>query len=234
MKEIRKIKSFQNNKYTKQLIKLYKKGLISMFIILITMFMISKPIIRKLLQYYQINFTAINITESIDIQIMFTILTTLMFSLPMIINIFIHFLEIKKNKYIKKIFLSFILAITGFITGLTIMSKQIILSLNNASIVQGLYSIKNILTFGMSIGFVTALSLQLTLLIPLLHNLKIINVKKYNWINASILLLISYWICTILTPTDITSTLITMLPMNLSIFMGVKLSKINKCEVKEK
>ena len=225
MEELEKVK---NSIYTKQLISLIKKGLISFCIILITMWLISKTIIQKLVLYYGINITTINITESLDIQIAFTLMSAFILSIPMILNIITYFLEIKANK---KIWISFILAISGLIIGLTIMSKNIILGLNQEAIIQGTYSLKNILTFGMSIGFVTALSMQLILLIPLLNQLNLIDIKKYN---PLILIVVTYFICAWITPTDLTSTLITMIPMNISMFLGVKLSKTNKCEVEQK
>ena len=215
-------KIVSKNKYTKQIIKYIKKNLICMCIIFITMFVISKPILKILLNYYGIQTTSIKITESIDLQIAFTCYMTILLSIPMISNSIFFFLE-KKHK--KPVLYSFFLSIIGLFMGLTIMTKQILTGLSNNSIVVGTYSIKNILTFGMSIGFVTALSLQLILLIPILHKYKIIDTSKYTLVTSGIILLISYWICTIITPTDITSTLITMLPMNLSIFLGVKFSK---------
>ena len=220
--------TIKNSIYTKQLISLIKKGLISFCIIVVTMWLISKYIIRHLINYYSINITTINITESLDIQIAFTLMSALILSIPMILNIITYFLEIKANK---KIWISFILAISGLIIGLTIMSKNIILGLNQEAIIQGTYSLKNILTFGMSIGFVTALSMQLILLIPLLNQLNLIDIKKYN---PLILIVVTYFICAWITPTDLTSTLITMIPMNISMFLGVKLSKTNKCEVEQK
>ena len=216
------LKILKSSIYTKQLINLSKKGLISMLIILITMFMISKPIIKILLTYYNITVTSINITESIDIQIAFTLIMTLLLSIPMILNIITYFIEIKNNKITRTIWYSFMLSIIGLILGLTIMTKQMLIGLSTESIVVGAYSIKNILTFGMSIGFVTALSLQLILLIPLLSELKLINIKKYNPI---ILIVTTYFLCAWITPSDLTSTFITMIPMNISTFLGIKLSK---------
>jgi len=225
---LEEFETIKNSIYTKQLISLIKKGLISFCIIVVTMWLISKYIIRHLINYYSINITTINITESLDIQIAFTLMSALILSIPMILNIITYFLEIKANK---KIWISFILAISGLIIGLTIMSKNIILGLNQEAIIQGTYSLKNILTFGMSIGFVTALSMQLILLIPLLNQLNLIDIKKYN---PLILIVVTYFICAWITPTDLTSTLITMIPMNISMFLGVKLSKTNKCEVEQK
>jgi len=213
------------NHHSKKLIKLSKDFLKSMLIIFIGMVYISKPVLNLLLLYFNVPVTSNYLSETLDLQIKFVLITMFIFGLPMFLNLFTYFIERYNKEVIIKIWTSFILAVTGFVFGLTTITKQIMFGLYKGALVIPKYTIGFLFNFGFSIGFITALSFQLILLIPILVKYNLIDISNIKPVNICAFILITYFICAILTPSDLTSTFITMIPMNLSTFIGIKLSK---------
>ena len=200
-------------------------------IILIGLFSYSNLLISWINNYYSLNLVALGITENFAVQFKLSMIVALLSLIPLITYAMYKFIKPAYNikPYLFKIIASQILAVEGFILGATYLSKIIMNNLNSFVIVEGYYSLNNVLTFGLGIGFAVAISFQLILLIPLL--------KKWGIINPSILgkksfalLMLAYLISAIVTPPDLVSTFIIMIPLCFSYVIGVSISKIYKVD----
>lgn len=189
------------------------------------------PLIKHIIEFYGLYVITTGITESFDIIFKVAFVIAGISLLPILTYAIYWFMKpvINLKGYIKTIILSEILAIFGFVIGSTYFTKLIITSLDKYNLVIGYYSLSNILTFGIGIGFAVALCLQLIILIPLLCKFKIIDSKKLLNINIlSILFVGGYFLCAFLTPPDLTSTFMLMMPMSVSYFIGTGIAKTQK------
>ena len=199
-------------------------------IIFFIAFIFSNKIMKNLVTYYQIDLYAFNILESLNAQIQFSLIITMLLVIPLIFFQIYNYCkpileDFKARKYIA---LSIFLTITGFMLGYTIFTKLIIKELTSESIFILQISVSSILNLAMIIGFGLAFCLNLMIIIPFLTNLKIITIGSINkYIPHAIV--VCLLVAGFITPgADIVSQIILTIPMLCSIGVGILLSKLNK------
>lgn len=216
--------------HIKEMKKRMLKIVLPLSVLFVFLFSISQRMIKWTLSYYDITAYSLNPLESLSAQIMFSGIVTFIIALPLITFQLYQFTRpIKEIKNItNKIFLSEALAITGFLLGIFLFGKFMIITLNSTSIVPVMWGIKSTINLIYGISFALAMILQLIIILPLLNNLGILNVntlKRYRLFIVIILFLIS----AVITPTgDMLTQLMIALPLWLSIEIGILLSDKKK------
>jgi sec-independent protein translocase protein TatC len=199
-----------------------------------TVFSFSKEIIQFLLRYYESNAFALATTESFAVSIRTSLIISTIVLIPLVTYHIYRFISpvYKMKNIFARISLAQILGIEGFVLGSTILAKYVLETLTANQIVQNTYSLANVVNLGVSIGVGTAIALQLILIIPIINSYTHIpftkGIKKGGY-----LLIGSYFISAFITPPDLVSTFLVMLPLSLAYIIGLGISQLNY-EVKQK
>jgi sec-independent protein translocase protein TatC len=191
-------------------------------------------IIKWILTYYAIDAYAILATESFNITLQASLIVSLIFIIPLISYHVYKFVSpaLPSSKvYLRALFCQ-ILGIEGFLIGSTIITKYVLQGLTSSQIVSTVYSLNNIIHMGLGIGVGTALSLQLILLIPIINSYIPFNFKK-GLQKGGYMIILCYFISSFITPPDLLSTILVMLPLCLSYLLGLGIAQLN-IEVKQK
>lgn len=221
----------------KEHIKELKKGVFKIAIVLGLVFvgvLVASPtILTWLVNYYGVNLVTLNPLESINAQIFMTLIISIICIIPMATYGIIRFVKPAYNskKATKWIVTAEALALFGFTIGITFMTKQMLGLLSIGSLFTNLWSVNQVLSFGMVIGFIFAGSSELIILIPALSKfgIRLDKIKNLRAILVVNLLIVAG----ILTPTgDMFSQMLVAVPMYCCFEIGMLLSKFNKKEVK--
>jgi|688.fasta_scaffold408557_3 sec-independent protein translocase protein TatC len=199
-------------------------------------FFMSEYLINLLLTYYGIKVYALSPIESINVQMNFSFILTLIILLPLLILDIMKFIqpayELKKFK--RNVIQSLTLSIIGYIVGITIFSKVILNSLVSSSVFETMISASSIFSFANIMGIALAITFNIILIIPLLVKYNIINTTYLNK-SRPVIIIVTLLFAGIITPgIDIFSQMVISVPMLVSFETGTtiaKLMKINNTEV---
>jgi len=221
--------------------ELYKIVIPSVVLFLI-FFALAKPMILFILNFYKIPLTSVvSLTpfESLQTSLMVAGSLTILFLLPLILNGMIRYSREAIGERIYReskrlIFISYSLAILGFIIGLLLFSKFILTSLiTEYTITTAQWSIYSVFSFIIISSISLAIAMQMIILIPMFVKIGLIKKEVLKKIRpfAFIIVLIT---SAIITPTtDLISMGLMSLPIYGAYELGILFSK-TKLEDKEK
>ena len=203
--------------------------IIAFIVTTITLTSLSSEILKRIILYYGVELHNFSPIESVKVQIAFGIITALIVTLPIIMYQTYKFItydwEIKLP--IKSIITtSYVLALTGFVFGITYLSKIMINIMQSYTIGNIVWGLENTLKLVLGIGLIMGLCTQLIILIPLMNKIGIINVRKISFKMKYLTFVCILIMSAIITPPDIITQLIITLPVFVCIETGIIISKL--------
>ena len=202
-----------------------------------TIFYFSPTIIHLLLEVINIdNAVALTPFEGISTQLRLSFGLSLLILMPLMFLVAYRFLGSELNNYIKKRLLmysipSLILGVLGILFGVFVFCPAVLYFLISNSIVEPMLSIKSIIDFvtTSSIGF--AIFFQIAVIVPLLVNANVIERETLTR-GRRLVFVILLGISMVMTPTDLLSTILMVIPLYGCFELGLLFSK-NEREVKK-
>jgi sec-independent protein translocase protein TatC len=221
--------------YIKEMRKRLLIILVPSVIVFMFLFYKSPQIIEWMVAYYGIEIYNFTPSESIAISMNFALVLTALLFIPALVYQVFSFSEEILPKEAKGILVrcsfGFVLALIGFFIGSTFFTKIILEGLMLYNIGNPMWSINSVLRTGIIFGSSVALSFQLIWFIPFITKIELLEKKQLKKARPFIfvgLLIIS----AIITPPDIFSQLILMIPLITSFETGLLFSR-NKLNVEE-
>lgn len=201
--------------------------------IFILLFLLAPGIIDMIIDKVDIpkaNLVTLTPLEGLEVYLLVASRITFMLLIPAILTGIYLFVKPTIPKEIierSKVYLfsSIIVAIVGLIFGVTVTSKLLVGSLlTNYNIVEATWSLKSLMSFIFNTSLAMALVLQTIILIPLLNNLGLINLKKLKQSRFFVLFLILFF-SGLVTPPDVISLIAIAIPFYISFEIGMFISK---------
>lgn len=189
----------------------------------------SGEIIKRLVDYYDLNGNIISITpsESVSSILIVSSCSFLIVFIPMLMYQMLVFSEVKTNRLKRNMILGSILTLSGFALGITVLSKMVLHGMESYSMVSAYWGIKSVLSFAGLLGLVTAGSVQCIWAIPFVTKSDLINkktLKKARMFIIALILLAGG----LLTPPDIYSQVVFSIPLYVSFEIGMLFSRDRK------
>lgn len=212
--------------------ELRKKSLIIFgigFVLFIFLFIQSDFMIDKIMTYYNIETISLSPAESISTRMNFSLALTTLFFIPAILyQMFSFTKEMISKKYHKeiktKVFLGASFSIFGFALGTLIFGKLILGGLMMYNLGEPLWGIASVLKTTALFGLTIAGGIQMIWVIPMLVKTNLVTKEKLKQIRPYLFvgLLIA---CAFITPPDIFSQVLMMIPIYGSYETGLLFSK---------
>ena len=226
----------QRIEYVRELRKKILVISIPSFILFVLIFWQSPNIINLLVNYYNLQVYNFSPSESIGISLNFAFFSTLLFFIPaMMFQLLSFSKETIKPEYSKgflaKSSFGFVLALVGFFLGSTLFTKIVLEGLSSYNLGVAMWSVASVLKTAIVFGSAIALSFQMIWFIPVITNIELI--KKRDLSKARLFIIVGLLIVSaLITPPDMLSQLMMMIPLYGSFETGLLLSK-NKMEEKQ-
>lgn len=210
-------------------------------VIFVILFLLSPYMIEWLINYFGISMqNVVSLTPFDGIQARLTISgqLTLLLMIPILLFGLYKFSEVSLSKRVKKrvkyYFLgSLIVAVVGMFFGIFIFSKLVLGNLiNNYQIVNPMWGIRNLMSFVFVSGVSLALMMQTIILIPVLNDMGLLDVEKMKKCRLFVLLGV-FIVAAFITPPDVVSQFLMVIPFYGSFELGMLLTKIKFKEVKK-
>jgi len=209
-------------------------------VIFVISFTYSKSMILKLIEWVGFskeNLVTLTPFESIQTSLSFSGALTLILITPLIFYTFYKFSEPaypESKKKIKTYILgSFFIAILGILFGTFIFSKLVLTTLSNTyQLTTPMWSIKSFINFIVLSSASISLIMQSIVIIPALNDIKILNVNTLKKLRLPILLGMVI-ISALITPPDMISQILLIIPFYGSFELGMLFSNKSKGGKKE-
>ena len=204
-------------------------AIIPCLVIFIVVFLNSSFIIQTLLNYYGISVNSLTPSEGVVARMNLGLVSALVFFIPLFLYQIIGFMgeaipnKIKKSIKTKMAFV-FILAIFGLLAGITIFSKMVLNGLIQYNIGNSVWGILSVISLVSTFGLILALSIQTIWFIPFITKMDIISKKTLS--KSRPFLFVGLLIASaIITPPDVISQMLVMIPLYGSFEVGMLLTK---------
>lgn len=204
------------------------------FIVMFFVFFNMSPyIIEYMIDYLSLyNVVSLSPTESIITQFNLSFSLAILFSIPIFIYLIYKFIRselsvMQRRKIIKTVFLSCTLSFIGIILSIILFSRYLFKYFISHSIVSIMWSINSIISFIIISAVSFSIMMQIIIIIPSLTRLNILNIERLKKMRLSILI-ISMIISALITPPDIISLWLMVIPLYSSYEIGLFLSKHEK------
>ena len=219
----------QINQHFKELKQRLTVIIVTFLVAVIALTASSSYILKRIILYYGVELYNFSPIESVKVQISFGIITALIVTLPIIMYQIYKFVtydwELKLP--IKRIIsASYVLALTGFMFGITYMAKIMLNVMHSYTIGDIVWGLENTLKLVFGIGLIMGLCTQLIIIIPILNKIGLINTKKITFKTKYIAFVCILIISALITPPDIITQLMITLPVFVCIETGILMSKI--------
>ena len=215
--------------YIKELRTRFLWVLIPSLVLLIISFSQTPVLVNSLLNYYKIEAVSLSPAESISTSMNFAFAITMLFMIPALLyQLFSFSKEIIPERYYKgtgkKILFGSTLAVLGFVLGITFFGKMVLNGMMMYNIGTPMWSISSVLKLTALFGLALAGSIQMLWAIPMLVKLDITPKEKLK--KARPFLIVGLLIISaLITPPDLMSMGLMMLPLYGSFEAGLLLSK---------
>jgi sec-independent protein translocase protein TatC len=215
--------------YIKELRKRFLWAFVPSIAFLLIAFIQTPNVINILLEYYSIPVVSLSPAESISASLNFATIMAMALFVPLILYQIFGFSRelLPKRSFVGlgiRLFLGFVLTIGGFLFGVTILGKFMIQGLMLYNIGMPLWSLSSVLKTTALFGLGVACSVQMVWFIPTItkHNLvskqTLKHYRKFLFVGLLIM-------SALITPPDIMSMGLMMLPLYGSFETGLLLSK---------
>ncbi len=220
--------------HTKELKKIVFLFIIQIIITFFISFYFSEKLINFIIYFIKIDGVVKIITltpfEILQVRVNLSFMIAFIIGIPIILFSLYKFCKpCILEKYIKKVkfylFLSIFLTILGLGLGTTLFSGLVIKTLMQLQIFEMMWSIKTILSFVTMISLSIALILQTIIIVPLIIELRIIKRETLTKSRGIILIIITI-LSAIISPPDIFSMLILVLPFYISFELGLLINRL--------
>lgn len=206
-------------------LKKFQKISIFSLLWLVLLFFLSPPVISFLISFYELTIITINPIETFYIMSLFSFSVWTLTSIPTFALVLLKYANYTIRSFLLPLFVGY----TSFSVMLTYGTKYLLTILSSSTFGIASYTAESVISVALMISFIVCFISQIIFILPILHKLSLFNANAFRRNRLTIYCLFPI-ISSIITPSDIYSSLIVLALMILSFEIGLLGCKENtKC-----